>query len=315
MKLVSIIVPVFNVEEFVGICLNSIVKQTYKTIEIIIINDGSTDNSREICEEFVLKDNRITLINQENQGLSSARNVGLKVMKGEYVCFVDSDDWIETNFIEYLVDKMEIGYDIVCCGCNEIYADHIKKICAKKSMEFSNVEAVKEITGKAQVLFEQVQQKIYRSYLFVDLHFEVGKIHEDTFITLNLFGKSKKIGYFNIALYNYRIRNGSITNNGYSIREFDRIEAYLYNLNYIDNNFPDFQINIRERIIGAAIYNYINVVKNENIDLKYKEKCENIFMKYKKYCFKFKFSITLFLLSYYYFKPILLFFIKLLVRT
>ena len=100
--LVSIIVPVFNVEKYLSRCINSLVAQDYKQLEIILVNDGSTDSSMTICKEYEKKDNRIKIINQQNQGLSMARNAGLKLAHGKYICFVDSDDWVEKDYVSYV---------------------------------------------------------------------------------------------------------------------------------------------------------------------------------------------------------------------
>ncbi|HDT8036797.1 TPA: glycosyltransferase family 2 protein, partial [Enterococcus faecalis] len=107
MKLVSVVIPVYNVEKYVEKCLDSVINQTYQNLEIIIVNDGSTDNSLSVCQKKKLSDSRIKLINKENGGLSSARNAGIECAQGEFICFIDSDDWIELDYIEVLLNGME----------------------------------------------------------------------------------------------------------------------------------------------------------------------------------------------------------------
>ena len=123
--LVSIVVPIYNAENYLTKCIYSIIKQTYKNIEIILVNDGSTDNSLKICETFALNDKRIIIISQKNMGVSTARNIGINVAKGEYISFVDSDDTIEDNYIQELVDNSNSGkVDVVICGYNDIYTNN-----------------------------------------------------------------------------------------------------------------------------------------------------------------------------------------------
>ena len=126
MKKVSIIIPVYNVEKYLAECLDSVINQTYSNLQIIVVDDGSTDASGQICDEYAEKDNRITVIHQVNAGAANAKNTGLDNVKGDYVTFVDSDDWVELNWIETMTDAMEkYDVDVVECGFDRVYADSI----------------------------------------------------------------------------------------------------------------------------------------------------------------------------------------------
>lgn len=124
----TIIVPVYKVEKYLRRCLDSLVNQTYKNLEIILVDDGSPDNSGAICDEYVQKDSRISVIHKENGGLSSARNAGLEICNGVYVLFVDSDDWVENNYVEAMLEY-KTENNVVCCGYNAVYAGEVVKHC------------------------------------------------------------------------------------------------------------------------------------------------------------------------------------------
>lgn len=204
---VSVIVPVYNVEPYLKRCLDSICGQTYSNMEILLINDGSTDNSKAICEEYASKDSRIKVFNKENGGLSSARNTGLDNMEGDYVYFVDSDDWIEENAIQLLVEQMgKTKSDIVACG-----------IAQNGNIPFtSDVPAM--FSGEASVIdmittnnvCTVAWNKLYKSYLWDDIRFPIGMLHEDEATIYKLLYKSKLVSYTPTLLYNYFLRDTGI---------------------------------------------------------------------------------------------------------
>ncbi len=220
--LVSIIVPVYNVAPYLGECLDSIVRQTYGNIEIIVVDDGSTDGSAELCDEWVKRDNRIRVIHQPNGGLSVARNTGLNGAQGDYLSFVDSDDTISPVFIETLLSA---GADVAqCSSCRS--AEKLEKESWRPTFEYlSNVEASKilqfDSTGDATVVWN----KLYRRTLFDDIRFPVGKQHEDDFVTSRILWDANQVAVTRRALYYYRPRPGSTMNCGFNEKSFDAIEA------------------------------------------------------------------------------------------
>jgi len=212
--LVSVIIPVYNVDEYLRSCLESIVSQTHHNIEIILINDGSTDKSPSICNEFKIKDSRIKLINKENGGLSSARNAGLDVCNGDFITFVDSDDWVDKRYVETLLIIAVTKKSDIAFGENELvfFESQIHtNIINPLTTIYSNLEALEALFSKNLVSHTVSWGKLYKKELFIDLRFPTGRIHEDEFTTYILFFKSSRIAYINKRLYFYRQRLNSIT--------------------------------------------------------------------------------------------------------
>ena len=218
---ITVIVPVYNVENYLRKCLDSIMAQTYKNIEIIVVNDGSTDTSGEICKEFSGMDHRIIYIEQENAGLSAARNTGLNNMSGDYVTFVDSDDWAELDYVEILYKKIiEYQADISVgnyYSYNEdeetyyfhIYGDsYYEKVYDNISI-FENLYESQEMKSSALI---SAWGKLYKAKLFDYLRFEKGKLGEDGYFNQKMYLSVNKVVYLNKGLYAYRQRSGSITN-------------------------------------------------------------------------------------------------------
>ena len=217
---ITVIVPVYNVENYLNKCLDSIITQTYKNIEIIVVNDGSTDASGEICKEFAEIDHRIIYIEQENAGLSAVRNTGLEIMSGDYVTFVDSDDWIEQDYLETLYKKIvEYQADIAVgnyYSFNEsegMFYFHIlgdsyyEKVYDNVSI-FENLYDSQEIKSFALI---SAWGKLYKAGLFEQLRFDIGKLGEDGYLNQKIYLLAEKIVYIHKGIYSYRIRNNSLS--------------------------------------------------------------------------------------------------------
>ena len=217
---ITVIVPVYNVENYLKKCLDSLINQTYKNLEIIVINDGSTDNSGGICQEYAQKDSRIIYIEKENGGLSDARNAGLDRMTGSYVTFVDSDDWIEQDYVEVLYNKLTEYQADVSVGnyysYNEdegMYYFHIngdsyyEKVFDNVSI-FENLYESQEMKSFALI---SAWGKLYKASLFDYIRFDKGKLGEDGYMNQKLYLLVQKVIYINQGLYAYRQRSGSIT--------------------------------------------------------------------------------------------------------
>lgn len=212
--MISVIVPIYNTQEYLSKCLQSIINQTYKDLEIILINDGSTDSTLEICKRYSETDKRIKIINQKNQGVSTARNSALKIAKGDYIAFVDSDDYIKNNMFEILKDSMERNKcDISICD----FIIEKTETCEEKSNIIEKVMTPKE--GIKNMLLNDdfgghVCNKLYKRSLFSNIKFDKEiKICEDLLINVEMFLKSNSVVYTSQKLYYYVTRMGSATNN------------------------------------------------------------------------------------------------------
>ena len=213
--LVSVIIPVFNVYSYLEECIISVINQSYKNLEIILIDDGSTDGSEKLCDVYSEKDDRIQVIHQENQGLSAARNAGLEVAKGEYISFLDSDDLIMPKAIESMVKEIvSTRSDIVCCG---FYRERIKKrrgsslvtILPKVQGTLSSNEAIWGLIEER--IDMQAWSKLYRAQLFENLCFPVGKVYEDRLLIPYIFERAKTITVLPQPLFIKHRRDNSIT--------------------------------------------------------------------------------------------------------
>lgn len=215
---VSIVIPVYNVEKYLKCCLDSIINQTLNEIEIICVNDGSTDSSGQILEEYAQKDNRIKIVNKENGGLSSARNEGLKYVTTEYVGFVDSDDWIEPETYEYALSKMKDDIDIVCYGAKVAVDDGVDKNAKEiqDAIKYHKIKFVGEFKLNDDVIIKGSTctswNKLHRMSIIKEhnLVFPNGLLLEDNLFFYSYMLMSKKACYVNKYFYNYRQRANSI---------------------------------------------------------------------------------------------------------
>ena len=219
-ELISVIVPVYNAEKYLQKCLDSILEQTYQNLEIIIINDGSTDNSGQICQEYEKKDARIIYIEKENSGVSDTRNTGLDRMTGTYVTFVDSDDWVEPNYIKFLYEKViDHKADIVVGNytsfneSNSVFyfhtsADYYEKVYDNKSIIPCLYDS-KELLKSALIV---PWGKIYKKEIIANLRFPINRIGEDALFNLKALLDSEKVVYVNKSAYINRVREGSLSN-------------------------------------------------------------------------------------------------------
>ncbi len=228
--MISVIVPIYKTEQYLRACIDSITRQTYKNLEIILVNDGSPDNSRMICEEYATKDSRIKVINRPNGGLSAARNSGLEHAMGEYIAFVDSDDIIEPTMYEILIDRIKkCGADICQCGVTSI--DILQYNCL--SFKAFNISERKMGWKEAMIALLDseadftcgVWNKLYTKALFEEIRFTIGVRSEDFIIHYQLLNeKSPNIVCIDIPLYHYIKRNSSITTGHLNESNFNFID-------------------------------------------------------------------------------------------
>jgi glycosyltransferase involved in cell wall biosynthesis len=233
--LISVIVPVYNVEKYLETCFQSIIAQTYANLQIIAVNDGSTDASPQICDHFASLDSRIAVFHQANAGISAVRNLGLKHAKGKYILFVDSDDFLNPDSIQFLYDAMRLHAAQISIG-NVLRIDaNGTPIVSSKIFEpnsFQNLtseEALHMMYNHSSGLstpFLVVTAKLYESRLFEGLSFPEGKAYDDEFVNYKLLLKADKITFSTAYVYNYLIRMGSLTHLPFSLKRLDRQDAY-----------------------------------------------------------------------------------------
>ena len=234
MAVISVIVPVYKVEKFLDRCINSIIQQTFTNLEIILVDDGSPDRSGEICDEWKMKDKRIRVIHKENGGLSDARNKGLDVATGDYVAFIDSDDWIDPDMFQLLYDATQkYQADIAECSWRCIYSDRIEEE-TDNTGEYIVGDNVFALHGEIQwKYFKPIAcNKIYDKKIFENIRFPVGKLHEDEFTTHLAFYNARKLVYIDVSKYNYdRTREESITAS-FREKNLDVIDALQSRLDF-----------------------------------------------------------------------------------
>lgn len=214
---ISVIVPVYNIAKYLPKCLESIVNQTYKAIEILLINDGSTDESGKICDEYAKKDNRIKVIHQNNQGISATRNVGIKASTCDYIIFIDSDDYINEDYIETLYNCIvKTNSDVASVNYNVVKTDGT--ILFNGSQETNLKENELVIFEGTDIIKELLSQKIIKNFVWNKIYkknilckFKVGINYEDMAFALEVFSKTKKVAFINKSCYNYVKREDSIT--------------------------------------------------------------------------------------------------------
>ena len=243
-KLVSVVIPVYNIEKYICECLDSVINQTYKNLQIILIDDGSTDGSGKICDEYAENDKRISVVHQHNQGAGAAKNTGLELIKGEYFSLIDSDDYLELNYYETMIANLEkYKVDVVQCLFNNVFKDQT----IKRNFNFT---ADKHRTMKSKkYLFEMLYDwkyavfwnKVFKtSLLTTNIRFPVGRKIDDEFFTYKLICNAKKILNINDVLYNYRMRQSSVMGNSKNdLLYLDRIDCFSKRLYYIKNTYPD----------------------------------------------------------------------------
>lgn len=262
-KMVSIIVPVYNVEKFLPKCIDYLIGQTYKNIEILLIDDGSTDLSGMICDKYKDQDERIKVVHKVNSGLADTRNEGIKYSTGDFIMFVDSDDYIEKSTVEKCVNKMDDDVDVVVFGMYIDYSDGTsisKKINGKNKL--SNLEALIELNSFKNIDVSACN-KLYRKNIFDNIKFPKGKLCEDYYVMYKIFDNSRYVIKLSECLYHYYQRVNSITRSKKFNMDF--IYASEFQYKYLSQKYPEL-INVwKTNYIYSYItyYNY-NLVNNIN---------------------------------------------------
>ena len=268
-SLISVIVPVYYVEQYIEKCIESLINQTYKNIEIILVDDGSPDNCPSICDEYAEKDNRIKVIHKENGGLSDARNAGMQVATGDYISYIDSDDWVEPQMFEKMLNRLiEDNSDVVSCGVKWVEENGtlIRNVSAGSNTVLNRKESLKELLNDG-LIKQHVWNKLYKTDIIRNISFEKGKYHEDVFWSYQVFGIAEKVSIMTDSFYCYVQRPNSIMSVGYSDKRLDALDAMLQRCYYMKKNFPELYDLSLYTYLGSCMY-HMQLAINANCDKK-----------------------------------------------
>ncbi len=315
MELVSLIIPVYKVEKYLNKCVESVVNQTYKNLEIILVDDGSPDNCPNMCEAWAKKDSRIKVIHRKNGGLSAARNSGIEVAKGEYFCFVDSDDYVAKDYVKSLYESLKSNNaDMAICEVTEVNEKY-NVIDDKKTRERltncvkTGLELLDLILPAKTYAYVVAWNKLYKRELFNNLRYAEGKIHEDEFIIHRLFARCNRVAIIDKPLYYYLKRGDSIIGIGFNIKRINALEAFEDRISLCKEiHQPKLAIKALYMLLTTVAYYTELMTRSTNIDsntkLKYKYKFKKLYKKYlieilksDVFSFKQKLSVSLYGIS------------------
>ena len=262
---ISVIIPVYKVEQYLHRCINSVINQTYKNLEIILVDDGSPDNSGEICEELAQKDSRIKVYHKDNGGLSDARNYGTGKSNGDYITFIDSDDYIAPNYLEYLYNLLRKNNADISCCCMQVTEDDTTEFSVNHSIPaeqlLTGCEACVGLLGELYMVLVTACGKLYKSDIVKKYPFPVGKKHEDEATTCKYYYESEKVVIGNQCLYAYYQNGSSITHTKGSKLNLDAIWALEHRANFFEENN---EIILAQYAWNRLFYYYIGDSKEYN---------------------------------------------------
>lgn len=275
--LISVIIPVYKVEDYLNQCMESVVHQTYKNLEIILVDDGSPDNCPKMCDDWAEKDSRIKVIHKQNEGLSAARNSALEIFTGDYVAFVDSDDWLEERFYETLYNNItKSDADIAVIGVWKAFEDHNENITKEfQEREFTGEQALHDFLYFRNNLAGGTWDKLFKRECFETLRFPVGLNAEDRYTHAVLYSQIKKLHFDPTPMYFYRIRENSICTSDINEHTFDRIEitkkvcGYLDSINYGDEAAVEY---FKMKGYHDILYKLVSIHADKKYIREYKRK-------------------------------------------
>lgn len=269
MPVISVIVPVYNVEPYLRQCIDSILAQTYTDFELILVDDGSPDNCGAICDEYAKQDARIRVIHQENGGLSAARNAGIDAAQGDYLTFIDSDDWVKNSHIENLYMCVKIhSADIAVCDLTEFWDDS-QAICTVNTpsqiISMTGIEAAKRVYLVGGGISIVACAKLFSRSLTEQIRFPLGKIHEDQAIVPILLYNAKKVIVSNVESYMYRQRLNGIMRTRFSIKHLDDIDSINSCIAYFEEKGESEIANLAEKSKKRITARYILRAHDEGV--------------------------------------------------
>lgn len=261
--LITVIVPVYNVEKYLNKCVDSIINQTYQNLEIILVDDGSTDRSGTICDAYATKDSRIVVIHKENGGLSDARNAALDITKGEYITLVDSDDSVTDDYVAYMYFLLiENKADISVCELKKIYSDaDVLDVCQDNVEILSGCEALEHLLYQRKVAPCAVC-KLYRREFFEEIRYPKGMHYEDLATIYKVLHKCDKIVLGKEQKYYYYQRSNSIMNDTFNPKKMHRIHVANELKKYVDKYYPQLQDATSARCFLAGLQVFREIPSN-----------------------------------------------------
>ncbi len=275
--MISVIVPVYNVQEYLDRCINSIVNQSYKNIEVILVDDGSTDNSAKICDNWASRDLRIKVIHKNNGGLSSARNAGIDIADGDFFSFIDSDDYIDCSMLEVMLAAMErTNKDIACCGRYvDVWGKYVKQeFCLSRPKIYQTDESIKKLYYLNEIDVSACD-KVYKKEVFSNIRYPEGKISEDAAIIFQILQNSNGVVHVGIPFYHYIYRADSISKELYNEKKHDIVNNLEKTIKFTKMYYPAF---INDCMVYCTLSTgtiLLEMSQNKEIIKKYKSHYED----------------------------------------
>lgn len=269
-ELVSIIIPVYNISKYIERCVKSVIAQSYSNLEIILVDDGSTDDSGQICDKCASLDDRVSVFHKENGGLSDARNYGIDRSHGSYIMFLDGDDWVESTIVEELYDvHQKANVNFSQCQFAYAYANGEKKffdVVQPELAYFSKKEAIKSFVESGPLgISVAAWAKLYRRDVFKEIRYPKGRVHEDVYAMCDIvFSDISKVAVLNKPLYNYFQRNESISNSINYKRLKDQLACQVYVKEHIDRYAPQFKLE-GDKMLYDIIIEIVNLVSADDL--------------------------------------------------
>ena len=255
MPLISVIVPVYRVEKYLDRCLQSITEQTYRNLEIILVDDGSPDGSGAICDAWAAKDSRIRVIHKENAGAGAARNTGLDVATGDIVSMIDSDDYLEVHMYEHLLQLMKDGVDIAECDICWTQRDDLPmEDGSQAEIKVCNVEDAMRLHIRDEIFCQTPPNKLYRRQTIADIRFPEGNLIDDEYFTYRVIGNARKLARSSACMYAYRQQPGSAMHKTFSLRRLQGLEAKVQRLEYLEKRMPSLVYEAKFDLFFTAVF-------------------------------------------------------------
>lgn len=269
MPKISIIVPIYNVEEYIHRCIDSILAQTFTDFELILVDDGSPDRCGEMCDEYAKKDSRIKVIHKENGGLSDARNAGLEIAQGDFIGFVDSDDYIESDMYEILLEACEENNSkIAMCGRYNVLGEELQPLFSFEGYKiWESGEAIENLLTWDNI-DSSACDKLIRRDLFKQIRFPLGKYNEDIFIMSQIIHNSGKVVHIGDSKYYYFHRLNSITTENFSEKKLDLLEANQKVVDLVNEHYPVLARKAESFKLKGLIYLSI-LLQDKNCKIQY----------------------------------------------